>query len=146
MIETYEICIQLHNLRAPAVEPKNLVCQIDNLPAFCVCQLHASPWPWTLRNIFWTEFLIEFCLESSDSLCSSQSTCLFILLLKGKHFLRSQRRRRSVHRCQSPGIERRVRHAEIGHGGVAAVCLVQSSLGELRKCGHLSHISYDIIS
>lgn len=62
----HEIHGQTDHARAPAIEPKDLVRQIDDLPPFRVRQLRPSPGSGTLRDVFGPELAVEFNLKLGD--------------------------------------------------------------------------------
>ena len=62
-----KVDVESHNRGGPAIETEHLICQIDQLPPFNIGELLATSWPWSLREILWTETLIELGLERSDA-------------------------------------------------------------------------------
>ena len=60
-----EIASDIHNSSAPTIETEDFVGKIDDLPTLSIGEFHPAPTR-SRGDEFWTQFLIQFGLESSE--------------------------------------------------------------------------------
>ena len=66
LAEIDEIGRDVHDAGAPAVEPKHLVGEINDLPSFGIGEFGTATWTGSLADEFRSEFFVQFGLESGD--------------------------------------------------------------------------------
>lgn len=62
-----EIRCDTYDTRTPAVEPKHLVGEVDDLPSLSIGEFRTTTWTGPLADVFGTEFFVEFGLEGGDA-------------------------------------------------------------------------------